>query len=338
MKKSLVILLAMLMVVGAALAVSAATASPVKSYDSAAMGDLLYTVNFKGDDAFKPKVLGSIQDMNYTANADGSTLTIAAKAGIESSRNYWGGKIEGLPVNNTTYYTMTYKVNATASKVGNNSIGVGGVFVSESGQIVSGAPTDQPIFYNNYGRHNAVASADQRSALSNPMKIGNYVMWKNLTKKFKADADGYITMAISFHGPTGKFMSYYLAEDDTWQLIETQNFTFEKDTTMGFAVYAYYPEVNTTVKDAKIYKGAIGDLNKGSAATTTPATTTKAPETTKATQTTKAPETTKAAATTTAAPAAEKSGCGSSIALTGIALVATVGTSVAVICKKRKDD
>ena len=185
---------------------------------------------------------------------------------------------------------------------------------------------------------NAVASADQRSALSNPMKIGNYVMWKNLTKKFKADADGYITMAISFHGPTGKFMSYYLAEDDTWQLIETQNFTFEKDTTMGFAVYAYYPEVNTTVKDAKIYKGAIGDLNKGSAATTTPATTTKAPETTKATQTTKAPETTKAAATTTAAPAAEKSGCGSSIALTGIALVATVGTSVAVICKKRKDD
>jgi hypothetical protein len=52
-------------------------------------------------------------------------------------------------------------------------------------------------------------------------------------------------------------------------------------------------------------------------------------------------ETTTQPAQTTAAtakPAEEKKGCGSSIALTGMALVAAVGASAAVVCKKRKDD
>lgn len=80
------------------------------------------------------------------------------------------------------------------------------------------------------------------------------------------------------------------------------------------------------------------------AETTAPETTTKAPETTKApatttkapATTTKAPEQTTAAATT--AVTEEKSGCGSSIALTSIALVTTVSASVVFVRKKRKDD
>ena len=80
------------------------------------------------------------------------------------------------------------------------------------------------------------------------------------------------------------------------------------------------------------------------AETTAPETTTKAPETTKApatttkapATTTKAPEQTTAAATT--AVTEEKSGCGSSIALTSIALVTTVSASVVFVSKKRKDD
>ena len=332
MKKLLVTLLALMLVMGTAFAVSAATASPVKSYDSAAMGDLLYTVNFKGDDAFKPKRLGDIDNMNYTVSEDGSSLTIKGK-GTDKTRNYWGGKIEGLSVTESTYYTMTYKVNAKASANGNNSIGVGGVYLADTG--LDGK--NEPIFYCNYARHNAVGATEYRSSLSDPDKIAtDYVMWKNLAKKEPlTDADGYITMALSFHGPTKKFMSYYVAKDGTTQLIETQNFTFDKDTTMGFAAYAYYAVVNTTVKDAKIYKGAIGDVIKAPASST--AATTKAPETTKATATTtKAPETTKAAATATIVE--EQGGCGSSVAITGIALVAAVGTSAAVSCKKRKDD
>ena len=334
MKKSLVILLAMLMVVGAALAVSAATASPVKSYDSSAMGDLLYTVNFKGDDVFKPKDLGTNRNMTYTASDDGSSITIKGK-GTDKTRNFWGGKIEGLSVTDTTYYTMTYKVKAKSVADGNNSIGVGGVIVSET----TYKDKNEPQIYSNYARHNSVAASQFRSRLSDPDKIvDGYIMWNTLAKKEPlTDADGYITMALSFHGPTKKFMSYYVAKDGTTQLIETQSFTFDKDTTMGFGTYAYYAVVDTTVKDAKIYKGAIGDVIKAPATTTKAPETTKASETTKAPTTTKAPETTKAAVATTAAPANEKGGCGSSVAITGIALVATV-TSVAVVCKKRKDD
>ena len=77
MKKLLVTLIALMLVIGTTFAVSATTASPVKSYDSAAMGDLLYTVNFNGDSAFQPARLGDNDNMNYTVSPDGSTLTIS---------------------------------------------------------------------------------------------------------------------------------------------------------------------------------------------------------------------------------------------------------------------
>lgn len=332
MKKVLVALTALILVIGTALGVSAAAESPVKDYASAKDGDVLYTVNFKGDSAFKPKVLGDNENLTYTASADGSALTVKGKE-TDKTRNYWGGKIEGLTVSKDTVYTMVYKVNATASPVKNNSLGIGGVVVAETGYEGSATESkNEPIFYNNYSNHNIGVAADQRSALSNPQKIGNYVQWNTLSKKFVTDSDGFMTMALTFDGESGKFTSYYLIEDEKWVQLERQSFEFKEGTTMGFVIYGYYQVINTTIKDVKIYKGAVGSVFK------------KADETTKApaATTTKAPETTKAPAATTKAPetykVSEKSGCGSSVAVTGIALVATIGTCTVFACKKRKED
>ena len=70
------------------------------------------------------------------------------------------------------------------------------------------------------------------------------------------------------------------------------------------------------------------------AETTAKPKTTKAPKTT-APATTVAP--TEAPAETTAAPVEEKSGCGSSIALSGAAMIATVGTITAFVTRKKED-
>ena len=55
MKKLIVTLMALAVLFS--LAVPAMTASPVKDYATANDGDLLYTVNFNGDEAFAPSTV-----------------------------------------------------------------------------------------------------------------------------------------------------------------------------------------------------------------------------------------------------------------------------------------
>jgi hypothetical protein len=98
MKKTLAIIMTVVMLFGMLVPVSAAT-SPVKDVATAKAGELLYTFNFKGDDAFKPAVCENSNDqMDYTISADGSAVTIKGKVGGKDKvGNYWGGIVEALP-------------------------------------------------------------------------------------------------------------------------------------------------------------------------------------------------------------------------------------------------
>ena len=295
--KGLSVLLVLVMVLAtfAALPLTASAAMPaVIPYDMADDGELLYTIDFNGTDGFFSPGLfeSSVENMDYTISADGSALTVSGKAGgTDKTGNFWGGKVKGLYADETTTYTMVYKVKANGTTGKNNSVGIGGWIIDEA----------SASFYNNYSNHNTITStgsiADRRSALSwksskmngsntadktyttSPFDYSSsYVSWP---EKGTAGQDGYyagigaydttddfVTMMIVFDGPTKKFHGYVLKSGATtdvtnasnWIYLETASLDFNglgENSGMGFAVYAHYLDVNTTIKDVDIYKGNI---------------------------------------------------------------------------------
>ena len=368
MKKLLIAILVATMLFAAIIPLSAAEASPVKDYATAQNGELLYTVNFKGDSVFTPTALGNAGDrFEYTPSEDGSELTVKGKAGgPTSSQNFWGGTITGLVATTQTQYTMVYKVRANGTVGKDNSVGVGG-WIPDGDFALTGADTGTTNIkggYNNYGNHSTKTDkgviSDRRSALSNGSgKIADYIKWSSL-EAYDVDPNGFVTMMLEFNVEEGKFSSYILkqyASDMTnsksWIKIERKSMNINDDTpdNLAFMVYSCYNVVDTTIKDVKIYKGTVYTHTNDTVATIIPETTeapatSEAPTTTEKPKTTKKPVTKKPATTVAAtvapteAPAttvAEEGGCGSSIALSGVAMIATVGTITAFVTRKKED-
>ena len=233
-------------------------AALVKDPATAADGDVLYSVNFKGDDAFAPAELAASNgNMDYIVSDDGKALTIKGKeGGTNKTVNLWGAEIAGLPATLTDVYTLRYKVKAegtpaSADDAKNNSIGVGG--------WATDLTAERPQFYNNYGNHNTAFGDDvsmRRTAISHgdTKYNSNYVKWDTLTAAFAEDLDGFVDMLLVFNGPEGKISSYVLDANGAWMFIEEQA-QLTTAGNMGFFVYSYYLAVNSTVKDAKIIKG-----------------------------------------------------------------------------------
>ena len=232
----------------------------VKDYDSAALGDVLYTFNFNGDEAFTPaKLNASADEMEYIVSDNGKTVTIKAKEGAkDQSVNLWGGEVAGLTASLDRTYSFRYKVRANSEgydsgAAKNNSVGIGGWGVDLT--------LDKPKFYNNYGNH-TTASVDgditmRRSALSTGgqgAKIGDYVKWQDSLNAYAVDADGFMDMLLVFDGPTKMITAYVLDQAGVWQFIEHQE-KLEEAGNICFASYAYYNNVNTTITNVRVYKG-----------------------------------------------------------------------------------
>ena len=281
MKKLIAVLLTAAMLFSLVIIIGA-EASPVESYASADAGDLLYTVNFNGDDAFSPAPVGNAANNHvYTVGDDGASLTITAntETGADKQLNYWGGIIDGLRADVNTHYTMVYKVKANTTDVKDNSVGIGGLIVGEN--VASGS------FYNNYSNHGGAKPEEDRAAISYAnAKINaspnDYVYFTNIDD-FSIDADGFVTMMNDFDGTT--FTTYILkagatADLNTDNYIELQSTTMTLNkvkNSMGFMVYCYYQAINTTIKDVKIYKGLNATAEYDPYNTTTAATAAPAP-------------------------------------------------------------
>jgi cell division septation protein DedD len=347
MKKLLVALLALIMIIGCVPTAFAADASPVKDYATAKDGDLLYTVNFKGDSAFTPAVIYGTH-MDFVVSEDGSAVTIKGNGTDDQKMSFWGGKIAGLDFDETKIYTMTYKASAKASDAKNNSIGIGGVLQSD----IAGSQTK---WLNNYANHGVSDAQTPRSSISiaNEKQKGttgkpaseSYVLWANLAKAPKKDADGFVEMMIVFNAVKNEMVTYVLAADGTWQFLESMTIFGAAGQSVCFISYAFYKVVNTTVKDVKYYKGDL--VNPASVETEPEATEPEAtePEATepKATEpeategkTTEAKGTDKPTDANTEAPKEE--GCGGSVAFMGVAMVAAVGACTVAVSKKKKED
>lgn len=196
MKKFFVTFLVAIMMFSCLASVSANAESPIKDYAMAQDGELLYTLNFSGDDSFAPDIIGIKSSANHTVGGGGTTLTIENP--INKEGNYWGGTISGLEFSKETVYTMKYKVSSSQSDTLNNSVGIGGLFCGDENDLYS----KNPPFYNNYSNHGVTNVDDVRSSISfggakikdTDGKAGDYVYWKNLSSEIKKDSLGYVEL------------------------------------------------------------------------------------------------------------------------------------------------
>ena len=270
MKKILVILLVLGVLFSLALP-SMAAENPVKSYDSANNGDVLYEIDFSGDDGVLTFANGGGQETDkhfiFTPSADGTSMTITGNPASDDDdgkfTGYYGALINDLQATPKTVYSMTYKVkiNGTAGK--NNSIGFGGYYPTTG---------DTSRSYYLYGNFNTVdangSTADRRTALSIiNSKLNDYTMWSTLPA-YEIDADGYVTIMLVYDGPNATITAYVRAQgagdgskEADWIKLDSTPMKQNDDkddryATLGVFYYSYYiTSVDAVVKDAKIYKG-----------------------------------------------------------------------------------
>jgi hypothetical protein len=355
MKKTIAIIMMAVMLLAMMVPTSAATTA--KSYDDAKAGELLYEFNFKGDDIFTPGRTGNDNgNMDYAVSESGNAVTITGNGGTDKVGNYWGGVLKNYKATENTTYSFVYEQKANGKVGKNNSVGVGGWIVGDDG-------INKSAVYNNYGNANTLTAADgkeeQRVSLSYASgkldsslwteKTGSYVYTGTLD--YDTNADGFMTFLIVYDGNACEFYLYTLAngatdwtKESSWILVERQqmmNALIDPAVNeyMGFWTYAFYQSTNATIRNVKLYKDTLWAKAEE---TTTKAeeTTTKAEETTAKVEdtTAKVEDTTAKVENTTAATTdkTDEKGCGGTVTVAGIALVAALGTCAVFVEKKRK--
>ena len=107
MKKILSAILALTMIL-ALVAAMGISASAADLYESAKDGDVLYEVNFKGDDVFTPTAFRVVEDgaLDVKVSDDGSSFT-ATYLVPTAAQAFWGGQIKGLTYGPNKTYTIS---------------------------------------------------------------------------------------------------------------------------------------------------------------------------------------------------------------------------------------
>lgn len=269
MKKLIIVLLSLSLLCACFAPAMATNDSPVKDYDSASEGELLYAMDLSGKDGVLD--LGNIggkhadEHFYFTPSEDGTSVHVYGREDSDDEdamyTAYWGATIPSLEANFSTTYTLTYKITMHGDKGLNNSVGVGAYFIS-------GQTNDSMSAYHLYGNYCTKAPGNdismRRSSLSiNNMKQAEYVQWNTLDA-YQVDADGFVTAMLVYEGSAMTMTAYILAEgagdgskESDWIKVEALTYV-PADDCMGFMMYAYYINtVDVTVKNVNLYKGKI---------------------------------------------------------------------------------
>ena len=316
-------------------------------YDAAAEGDLLYTLNFAGDDIWQPT--DKVRTSTVTPDADDPTKCVFSAN--DSTRVHWGGDIKGLPIAGPTgdgsddyyAYTIEFKTSRDHKNEDGNCIdSMFGIYFddcSSSGHGVYGYTYNFSLMNGTERLMGKYTFLDEGFA---PQGINYRAEGADLTQ---ASVQEY---AIEINAYDETYKLYMKDSTGAWICIQAS----EVGDVMSFngtylfpTLYAYDPqgEKPITVEYVNIYKGMILSGEElpvapdASDDTTTAAqdTTTAAPADT----TTAAPaDTTTVADNTTAAPtvttkAPESNGCGG-FAVLPVSIVAILGLAVTVVVKK----
>ena len=287
-------------------------------YAAARDGDLLYTVNFNGDDNFKPAVTkGAMQITVDSFDSNKATFETT----VNSAQAWWGGTIDFLPLNETTLYTVYW----TVTREGKYAIG----FYPDG-------------YFGVYGYPEKIKLMETSRSLTGH----DYATFESQGINVDYNVQRY---ALEVNG-VNSILSLYVYDETTAQYVlfdeteqENEIFGFMTDN-LGIYFYTYYTGHVTTVSDCYVNKGlAFGTVKEK----ITEEETTKAqtPEATTAEQTTAEATTAEATAaepenTTAAAPAVTtaaepaKKGCGS---FTAAILPVAVCAGFCLTRKNKKD-
>ena len=318
-------------------------------YDAAAEGDLLYTLNFNGDEYWQPTNL--VRETIITVDPDNPNKCLVNSM-ANDARSHWGGIIKGLPISGPTgdgsddyyAYTIEFKTSRDQLDADGNCMDTNfGLYFDDPN-----APTPHGVYgytYNFSLMYTTERLLGKYTFLNegfNPQGI-NYQA--EGADKTQASVQEYAIEVNAYDDTMKLFMKDSTGE---WQCIQASEvgdvMSFE-GTYLCPTLYQYNNEgrMQITVDYVKIYKGMTlsGDelpVNPD-AGNDTPADTTTAPQgnTTTAPQgnTTTAPQgnTTTAPQGNTTTEAPKSNGCGG-FAVLPVSIVAILGLAVTVVVKK----
>lgn len=257
MKKTLSLLLALVMVLGM-VTVFAGAAAP--NYDSAADGAVLYEVNFNGDENYKPFNFrnGAAKMAATTIEVqDGGKTLVATAPSDAGSAYFWGGKINGLKIGGGRKYTITFKASFPEKNAG--------VYfnIADLANSEGYDPTKDLTYNGLYGLYGTIkaakcmalsyAAGSKLNGLRKVAQSGDYTL---LPDGVANDADGFVDVTIKvnddYYGVwfNGKLYDEQYIPQSAMELCPE----------LGFSIYLYNANVKFTVKDVVIKKGC--DLEK----------------------------------------------------------------------------
>ena len=225
---------------------------------SAKEGDVLYEVNFKGDDKYAPAdfcMLKGDGTLATTVSDDGKSATVTY-AGTAAGRAFWGGAIKGLTYGEGKNYTFSMKMAVAYTDTdGKLSSGNAGVFINmptnTEAQYLLDLGYKSLVGY--YGcpniRHVMSYGAGGKS-------IGSIFYGDAYVTDAKylsaVDAEGFVDLDFVVTGANVKVFinKVYIDEYDAFNtgLLEVApNF--------GLSAYLYNPGATITIKDAVVYEG-----------------------------------------------------------------------------------
>ena len=294
-------------------------------------GELLYTVDFSGDEFYKPEVTSG--DPTVVVDpVDSGRATISTKTNKSKSR--WGGEISCLPLNETTAYTMYFTVTRDTVEgalgvYADDHYGVYGYSYNQ--RFLSGTTT--------LSGHSTVVYAEKNVDLISNLKTNG--------GQFPSVQE----LAMEINGQKNTLKAYIKDDGGNWVLLDEtldgEILVFYTEH-LGLFLYSYYADMPVTISDVNIYKGMCISGEKLGPVETKPETTAEAtkPETKAETKPETKPDTkpetkveTKAEtkAPETNAPeetkGESKKGCGSAV---GAGIAVLLLPAAAVICRRKK--
>ena len=225
---------------------------------SAKDGDVLYEVNFKGDDKYAPAnfcVLKGDGTLETTVSEDGKSATVTY-VGTAAGRAFWGGTIKGLTYGEGKNYTFSMKMAVAYTDTdGKLASGNAGVFINmpENTEAQYLLDLGYKSLVGYYGcpniRHVMSYGAGGKS-------IGSVFYGDAYVTDAKylstVDAEGFVDLDFVVTGSNVKVFinNVYIDEYDAFN-----TGLLDKAGNLGFSVYLYNPNAAITVKDAVVYEG-----------------------------------------------------------------------------------
>ena len=245
---------------------------PKDAYDRASEGDLLYTVDFRGDEIYAPKLTYAYQrdwgeDTLKSVSSDGSTLSM-------KGYSFVSGKLNGFPLDDKHTYTVAYTVEFSASYYVFQ-----GLYVDVNEQY-SYNGTSGTIGYNGF-RSVYDSYAFAQNGFNYTIDGNNYVKY---TANPEAGVVPYVVQGapqsyqgvayptvrhqykLVVNGPENKLEYYVLSkpssnEEPAWAMLysiqlDNVGSSFKSDTLhLAFQSYYAYNSLSVVYRDVKVYKG-----------------------------------------------------------------------------------